>query len=241
MGANAQIAVPAFVAGEILTAAEMTQVNTGIPVFATTVTRDAAFGGTGEKVLAEGQYAYIEATDTTQYYNGSSWVSVDTSGFTLITAQSFSSVTSVSVNSCFTSTYQNYRIVFNSGDPATSQTFTMRLRASGTDDSSNLYYRNNFGVNNGGTLSTVGQNTSWFIASAGGTSNASADITMYSPNEAVRTKFSGTGFGNNASFTAVTGWLLGGWFDSAGVFDGFSIIFGANTTGTVRVYGLSNS
>ena len=59
MGVNAQTAVPEFQALEVLTAAEMTQINTGIPVFATTVTRDAAFGGAGEKVLAQGQYAYI--------------------------------------------------------------------------------------------------------------------------------------------------------------------------------------
>ena len=74
MGANAQTAVPAFVSGEVLTAAEMTQVNTGIPVFATTVTRDAAFGGTGEKVLAQGQYAYIESTSTLMVYSGSAWI-----------------------------------------------------------------------------------------------------------------------------------------------------------------------
>jgi hypothetical protein len=45
-------------------------------VFATTVTRDAAFGGAGEKTLAEGQFAYIEATDVTQYYNGTSWLAL---------------------------------------------------------------------------------------------------------------------------------------------------------------------
>ena len=76
MGANAQTAVPAFTAGQVLTAAQQTQINTGIPVFATTVTRDAAFGGTGEKTLAEGQFAYIEATDTTQYYDGAAWQAV---------------------------------------------------------------------------------------------------------------------------------------------------------------------
>ena len=79
MGANAQTAVPAFTAGQVLTAAQQTQINTGIPVFATTVTRDAAFGGTGEKTLAEGQFAYIEATDTTQYYDGANWQSVGAS------------------------------------------------------------------------------------------------------------------------------------------------------------------
>jgi hypothetical protein len=76
MGANAQIAVPAFTAGQILTAAQQTQINTGIPVFATTVTRDAAFGGSGEKTLAEGQFAYLEDSNTTQYYDGAAWQSV---------------------------------------------------------------------------------------------------------------------------------------------------------------------
>ena len=78
MGANATTFVPAYVAGEVLTAADLSVTNSGIPVFATTVTRDAAFGGTGEKVLAEGQFAYIEATNTTQYYDGAAWVSVGT-------------------------------------------------------------------------------------------------------------------------------------------------------------------
>ena len=76
MGANAVTTVPVYVAGEVLTAADMNITNSGIPVFATTVTRDAAFGGTGEKTLAEGQFAYIEATKATQYYNGTAWVAL---------------------------------------------------------------------------------------------------------------------------------------------------------------------
>lgn len=79
MGANAQTAVPVFTAGQVLTAAQMTQVNTGIPVFATTVTRDAAFGGTGEKTLAQGQFCYLESTGKLQVYTGSAWVNVGTS------------------------------------------------------------------------------------------------------------------------------------------------------------------
>ena len=73
--ANTQIKVPLFAAAEVLTAANMNiSAGTGIPVFATTITRDAAFGGAGEKVLAEGQFAYIEATDELQYYDGAGWV-----------------------------------------------------------------------------------------------------------------------------------------------------------------------
>jgi len=76
MGANAQTSVPAFTSGQVLTAAQMTQVNTGIPVFADSTARDAAFGGAGEKTLAEGQMAYLEDTNTTQYYDGSSWSAI---------------------------------------------------------------------------------------------------------------------------------------------------------------------
>ena len=78
MGANAVTTVPVYVSGEVLTAADLNITNSGIPVFATTVTRDAAFGGAGEKTLAEGQFAYIEATNTTQYYDGAAWQSVST-------------------------------------------------------------------------------------------------------------------------------------------------------------------
>ena len=76
MGANAVTTVPVYTAGEVLTAADMNITNSGIPVFATTTTRDAAFGGTGEKTLAEGQFAYIEATDQTMYYSGASWLAL---------------------------------------------------------------------------------------------------------------------------------------------------------------------
>jgi len=71
--ANTQTSVPAFTAGQVLTAAQMTEINTGIPVFADTTARDAAFGGTGEKTLAEGQFAYIESSNVTQFYDGTSW------------------------------------------------------------------------------------------------------------------------------------------------------------------------
>ncbi len=73
MGLNATTSVPVYTSGDVLTAANLNITNSGIPVFATTVTRDAAFGGTGEKTLAQGQMAFIEATNATQYYDGSAW------------------------------------------------------------------------------------------------------------------------------------------------------------------------
>ena len=77
MGANAQTTVPTFVASQVLTADQQNQsARTGVPVFATTVTRDAAFGGAGEKTLAEGQLCYLESTNKVQYYDGAAWANL---------------------------------------------------------------------------------------------------------------------------------------------------------------------
>jgi hypothetical protein len=73
MGANAVTTVPVYVPGEVLTAADLNITNSGIPVFADSTARDAAFGGAGEKVLAEGQYAFLEDTNATQFYDGATW------------------------------------------------------------------------------------------------------------------------------------------------------------------------
>lgn len=78
MGLNAQTSVPTFTANQVLTAQQQNWINTGIPVFATTTTRDAAFGGTGEKTLAQGQFCYLESTGKLQVYTGSAWANVGT-------------------------------------------------------------------------------------------------------------------------------------------------------------------
>ena len=72
-GAGAKL----FTSGSVLTAA---QVNTylmdqTIMRFATTAARDAAFGCGGEPTLAQGMFCFIDADNTTYFYNGSAWVS----------------------------------------------------------------------------------------------------------------------------------------------------------------------
>ena len=107
--ANEQVKVPLFAASEILTAANMNlSAGTGVPVFATTVTRDAAFGGAGEKVLAEGQLCYLSDSNIVQYYTGAAWLvlggklgqvvsATKTDTFTS-TSTSFTTITGLSVS-----------------------------------------------------------------------------------------------------------------------------------------------
>lgn len=84
MGANQQTSVPAFQTGQVLTATQVTQINTGVPVFADSTARTNAFGGTGEKVLAQGQLSYLESDGKIYVYDGTSWVSI--SSVTQVTA-----------------------------------------------------------------------------------------------------------------------------------------------------------
>jgi hypothetical protein len=109
--ANEQTSVPLFSVGEVLTSADMNiSAGTGVPVFATTVTRDAAFGGAGEKVLAEGQLCYLSDSNIVQQYNGSSWETVGPTaagGMTLLSTTTLSgaSTTISSINQTYTNLY----------------------------------------------------------------------------------------------------------------------------------------
>ena len=94
--ANTQTTVPLFVANTVLTANQQNlSAGTGVPVFATTVTRDAAFGGSN-KALAEGQLAYIEASNIVQYYDGAAWATLAP------TASKIAQVVSVLMTASFT-------------------------------------------------------------------------------------------------------------------------------------------
>ena len=103
--ANTQTAVPLFVANAILTAAQQNiSAGTGVPVFATTVTRDAAFGGSN-KALAEGQLCYLEDSNSVQYYTGAAWATVGptASKIAQVLSVSYSTETSTTSTSYVTS------------------------------------------------------------------------------------------------------------------------------------------
>ena len=148
MGANASTAVPVYASGEVLDAARLNLTNAGIPVFGGTALRDAAFGDSGEKVLAEGQFCYLEDSDTTQFYSGAEWQTVGVPpGLVLVATATASAVNSVSINNCFTSSYANYKINANiTASVGTNSVFSCRFRIGGVDTSTNykqeLFYQN---------------------------------------------------------------------------------------------------
>ena len=244
MGANAVTTVPVYVAGEVLTAADLNITNSGIPVFASTVERDAAFGGTGEKTLAEGQFAFLEDSNSTQFYDGSVWQAVGVSpGMVLVATASPSAVASVSIDNCFTSTYQNYRIVFAlTAATGATAALNMKLRASGSDTSAN-YVSQLFEAFSATSTSTANPSGTdeWYVANlAPGQLDSAFAIDVYRPQTATKTAYSGLSTVNYPSPFVVQ--MLGGVQTDNTQFDGVTFLFAStNFSANIRVYGYANS
>ena len=244
MGVNAQIEVPAFTAGQVLTAAEMTQINTGIPVFATTTTRDAAFGGAGEKVLAEGQFAYIEATDTTQYYNGSAWVQVGASSGLVRIGSASLSANPTNITNVFSTTYKNYKIVIDNALSTSRGYMFFRI---GANVSTNIYYYAGSNRTSNGTTPNLEANATniirfgnWEDATSSNIRAIGCTIEIQNPFETLRTTLQEVHGGG--SITALWAGFTGGLVEDTTSYTGFTIGAESGTlSGTVTVYGYANS
>jgi len=174
----------------------------------------------------------------------STYAPISTSGMTLVNSTQFSSQSTVSLDNVFNSTYTNYKILINTGDPASPQLVTMRLRSGSpaSDITSAIHYRMNFGQGTTGATSLIGlTQTSFGLGYAGNGSHFMVSMDIFHPfDSTLKTAISGTGISNNSSYNGITGWTINNWYDATTSVNGFSILFGANTTGTIRVYGYRN-
>ena len=222
--------------------------GTGVPVFATTVTRDAAFGGAGEKVLAEGQLCYLSASNIVQYYDGAAWATVGpaTPGLVCVKAETvFSTSAAVNVDSVFTSTYRNYLVHFSLASSATNDIgYYARLRASGTDTSSANYYFGMSGTTQASAAVNSGGNATTFFGLGDiGEAFHLTQLTFGSPQVAARTSLyasSQEAANNTSSNRGIQ--TFGGFLDVATQYDGFTLYPSSGTiTGSYIVYGYSKA
>ena len=236
MGANATTFVPAYVSGEVLTAADLTVTNSGIPVFADSTARTAAFGGTGEKVLAEGQYAYLESNNSTSVWDGAAWQPVGASGLVRVGGGALSGA-STTFSSVFSATYDAYRIVFSNLTASASSAVTMVLGATTANY--------NF-VSVAATYSTsaysaqIGADTtsSWIVVGNLNSATGGAFMDIVNPFLAAKTTFR-SDFINMAGTVAGT---ISGYLNNTTSYTAFTIAPASGTlTGTVNVYGYALS
>jgi hypothetical protein len=161
-------------------------------------------------------------------------------GLTLIANSPFTTVSSHSVNNCFTSTYANYKILIKysavSGD---SVGVTMKLRASSTDTSTNYNSQRIFN----GTTSTVATDNDnngtdeWMagLIDKDFATASFAQVEMASPELATNTSMVMQTWGHTTIGNLL---LIGGTQASSTQFDGFTILCSTGTmSGTVYVYG----
>lgn len=237
MGANAQTAVPVFTAGQVLTAAQVTQINTGIPVFATTTTRDAAFGGTGEKTLAQGQYAYIEATSSLQVYSGSAWIAAgQTPGLVRVGGGTLSG-SSTTFSSVFSATYAAYKIVLTDLSATATSQLTFKLGATATgyyySSQASLFSTGGYSIQTGAANDVV-----WAAGGNLSSTTGAAHMELLNPFLSTRSVFT-------ASFLSVAGGTAGtsaGYLDNSTSYTAFTVApASGNLTGTVNIYGYALS
>lgn len=193
--ANTQTTVPTFISGQVLTAAQMmNSAATGVPVFANTTTRDAGFGGSGEKVLAEGQLCYLESTNVVQYYDGAAWATLApapavSSGLTLVFKQTLTAATQHNLTNVFSTTYDHYVVKFSSLD-CNGGGLNMRYGTSGTPDTGSNYSNNGFYLD----VNQINQSGDRFNQSSHSlVGNTSADVGLFldisSPFLSVKTSY----------------------------------------------------
>ncbi len=239
MGLNAQTTVPTFVASQVLTAEQQNQsARTGVPVFATTVERDAAFGGSGEKTLAEGQLCYLESTNVVQYYDGAAWATVGPAtpgALTLVSATTIGSgVSTVTVSSAFSSTYDNYLITINGGVASAANQLIMQLGATTTN-----YTRTAVFMTQGSGTVSGANATDWRIG-GGTTDSLNGWATLFGPNLAKRTVLHTIWQQPANDGVGMISW---GVLSDSTQYTAFTISLstGTITGGTIRVYGYANS
>ena len=240
---NTQTSVPLYASGEVLTAANLNLTNSGIPVFATTVTRDAAFGGANEKVLAEGQFAYIEATNTTQYYDGAAWQTVGiTPGLVCVKAETaFSAAASITADSIFTSSYTNYRINIRF-QGTTGSDLLMVFRAATVDTSSNYNFQRFVSASTSNTgVALTSQSYAIISDNAQGVTNL-VTLEISGPQLAEPTLFHSLNARNSSAYTSPQVQLYFGNQSASTQFDGIKFTGSSGTfTGSYTVYGYSKT
>jgi len=165
-------------------------------------------------------------------------------GLILINTTSFSAVSSQSINSVFSSTYDNYKVVINADTSASNVAMRWRMRVSGTDNTSANYVWDQ-GLATGNVqvaAETTGATpqTSWLFLGSGGITSAST-WEIYRPFETDNTGFTGLNYYIDSATGTSTNHLAlfrGGATTVTTSYDGFTFLVDSGTmTGKVSVYG----
>jgi hypothetical protein len=147
----------------------------------------------------------------------------------------FSAVTSLSLNGCFTADFDNY-VVSLRWQPSTAEGFNVRLRAAGTDNTTASSY---VSQRLDASSTTVGANrltnNYWFNTYSGSTNPAGNVLNLYGPFLAQPTAIRGVSVATVSSASIED---YAGTHNQSTSYDGMTIYSSASLTGAVQVYGV---
>jgi hypothetical protein len=187
----------------------------------------------------EGMLIYETDTDLFKVYSGTAWGDMGqfVSGLVHISTNTFSAVSTVSINNCFSALYENYKIIIIA-DGSASVDLTFRMRVGGVDNSAASYNTQ---------VARFDDTASTFARATGGTSGVLGplqtsvhigNLELFRPFSAASTF--GTyvaGFGNATPRLEIrhTNHTVSTSFDGITFFPA-----SGNISGSIRVYGYKN-
>ena len=225
-----------FVTGDVLTAADTNgYLMQGVWVFASAAARTAAVTSP-----QEGNMSYLSDTNSVEYYSGSAWVAVGGSSgaLTKIVTGTFSNAasTGTTFDGCFTSTYDNYMIIFSNMYASAGSSLRFQTRLAGATQSTANYGGSYV---RGATVTQTSSGTSFNLMSMQNVSTQQGAINMMFYRNTTKISWTYDAVGRGSADANYNG---GGFNDnvSAGGSDGFIITADtANIYGTITVYGVS--
>jgi hypothetical protein len=152
----------------------------------------------------------------------------------------FSGASSISLNGCFSSVYDNYRIIISNLSFSTTTYIGARLRVSGTDNSSSNYLYSMPSYTSGGTAEnsySAGLTTSFNEVARASVDTTTGVYDLIEPFLTRNTLITGLNIWNRSS-TLINGNTYLGALKNSISYDGFTLFPNSGTiSGTVRVYG----
>jgi hypothetical protein len=121
------VAYKVFTNGSVLPASDVQTylMDQSVMVFSNSTTRAAAL-----TAPVEGMLTWLEDLNRYENYNGTAWVVLGNSGLEVVKIQAVgTAVTSVAVTGVFSSTYDNYKIIYSGGTCSTNTSHTLQFGA----------------------------------------------------------------------------------------------------------------
>ena len=222
----------------------------GVLPFATSAARATAIPSP-----TDGQYSYLQDTNSTEFWNGAAWQAAgippglvlveptaisNTGGTATKTGGqvAFSGISSLSLDGVFTTTYDNYSILWDA-TPSVSNGMQARLRVAGVDATGSNYVAQNLVVT-GATLSGQRNTDTFFrFGDISSTIRAVAATDMFSPKLAQPTNYLQL---NQYGASSASMQQYVGTHSLSTAYDGITLFTSSGTiTGTVRIYGYKNT